>query len=686
VEAGDIQDAQPDSLPDSRAEKAHAMPQFFNTIVPESEESKAPTLQRLSSERSNLTAAASTGGMSGKSMRSPSERSMVSMKSLRRSTSVYSDFQAPDRDLQSTGVRETKMLRAGSVKNTGVFVNQYAVIKNLGSGSFGKVKLAMDTVTGELVAIKVVMRAEKNRKRMMMRRATSGMQMPEDPDEQFKKEILVMKKLYHPNVVQLIEVIDDPQERKLMLVMEYVDGGVVDCKHPMSEEKARKYFQDAAKGLYYLHQNSIVHGDLKPDNMLLSDEEGLVKLTDFGSSSMFEKGDTETMNKTNGTPAFMCPEMCAAQPYRGRVADCWALAVCLWNMVHASLPFQGATVMALYEAIRDREPQFPKNIQISDSLRDLLTRSLKKDPEERLSLRDMLVHPWTTDDGKHTLVDMDEQLDAYDLADVAKKVAIQEITTLLRDFPRKEYREGEYVFMAGFDANEMFFLEEGECEVILRPQDREWLQCDQMALGSAHVPSDSDESEESDSDDDMDMPNEQEDGIVLPGENKAKPAWAVSKFSDSTYQMVKSVSGSLHRHMSKRAEGNGEELLGRKFAGHFVGTVGMPGRAETGKHTVTVRARNHVRAVQITAEAADKFIAENPDTSDPLRKAMGKRDVEHQVYNVMARLSTLHKNIQDTERRRTGVFSEALLPEELAHAQILRTDNGEDDDDTIEES
>lgn len=128
----------------------------------------------------------------------------------------------------------------------------------------------MDTVSGELVAIKVVMRANQQRKKMMMRRAMSGLAMPEDPDEQFKREIAVMKKLSHPNVVQLIEVrnsgdgavffmlclsenccgvqvIDDPQEQKLMLVMEFVDGGVVDCQHPIKEDRARKLFQDAAK-------------------------------------------------------------------------------------------------------------------------------------------------------------------------------------------------------------------------------------------------------------------------------------------------------------------------------------------------------------------------------------------------------------------------------------------------------
>lgn len=110
--------------------------------------------------------------------------------------------------------------------------------------------------------------------------------------------------------------------------------------------------------------------------MLLSDEEGIVKLTDFGSASMFVRGDT--MNKTNGTPAFMCPEMCEAKPYRGRVADCWALGICLWNMVFGKPPFHGNTIVALYEAIRDKELEFPPETPVSDELKDLFIRCAKQ--------------------------------------------------------------------------------------------------------------------------------------------------------------------------------------------------------------------------------------------------------------------------------------------------------------------
>uniref|UniRef100_A0A061QYE0 Calcium/calmodulin-dependent protein kinase kinase n=1 Tax=Tetraselmis sp. GSL018 TaxID=582737 RepID=A0A061QYE0_9CHLO len=580
--------------------------------------------------------------------------SSVGQRSLRRSTSVYSEFATGDLASGLDGfatVKETKLMRAGSVKNTGVFVNQYAVVKNLGSGSFGKVKLAMDTVTGELVAMKVVMRANKQRKQMALRRAMTGMQLGTDPDQQFQREIAVMKKLSHPNVVQLIEVIDDPGESRMMLIMEYVDGGVLSTDEPMEEAQARKYFQDAAKGLHYLHKNSVVHGDVKPENMLVSDEEGVIKLSDFGSSSMFERGDT--MNKTNGTPAFMCPEMCEAKPYHGRVADCWALAVCLWSMVFAKLPFQGTTVMALYDAIRDEELRFPEDREISPQLRDLLERCLRKDPDERLTLEEMMTHPWTTENGKYNVMEEDEQ-DAYDLAEQTRQIFIRQISQLLQGFPRRSFHDGEYLYMAGFDAGEIFFIEEGECEIVLRAQDIESLAQDQQPLGRADVPSDSDESEESEEeseeDDDMDLPNECEDGIVAPGDNKVKPAWALSKFSTSTFEMVKNVSGSLHRHMSRGARNSGEELLGRKAAGNF---VGMIGGGHVSKHTASVRAKGDLKVVVISREDAQTFMDDNPKSSAPLKQAIKKRATENQVFSVMARLSTLHKSIQEKEKGRS---------------------------------
>lgn len=85
------------------------------------------------------------------------------------------------------------------------------------------------------------------------------------------------------------------------------------------------------QGLDYLHSKNIVHGDLKPDNMLLASD-GRVKISDFGSARMVDHGHTTV--RTMGTPAFMAPEMCEGQPYHGEVADIWALGICLYMFVY----------------------------------------------------------------------------------------------------------------------------------------------------------------------------------------------------------------------------------------------------------------------------------------------------------------------------------------------------------------
>lgn len=89
------------------------------------------------------------------------------------------------------------------------------------------------------------------------------------------------------------------------------------------------------QGLDYLHSKNIVHGDLKPDNMLLASD-GRVKISDFGSARMVDHGHTTV--RTMGTPAFLAPEMCEGAPYHGEVADIWALGICLYMFVYGTQP------------------------------------------------------------------------------------------------------------------------------------------------------------------------------------------------------------------------------------------------------------------------------------------------------------------------------------------------------------
>lgn len=111
-----------------------------------------------------------------------------------------------------------------------------------------------------------------------------------------------MKKAQHPNVVRLVEVIDDPSYRKIYLVQELVAGGPVHCSgaEPLEQEAARQLFRGMLRGLEYLHAQHIIHRDVKPENILVT-ADGTAKITDFGVSRTLAS-DSEMLDEAKGTP------------------------------------------------------------------------------------------------------------------------------------------------------------------------------------------------------------------------------------------------------------------------------------------------------------------------------------------------------------------------------------------------
>lgn len=160
-------------------------------------------------------------------------------------------------------------------------VNQYEMLEVLGKGAFGKVKKCR-TPDGGIFATKQLKKSMLKRKRYG--RFGNALQ-------NVQKEIAIWKKLRHPNVVRLHEVMDDPEHDKIYLVNDFVEGGAVmpDQLHcdPMAEERAMDIFLQCLNGLEYLHAQDVVHRDLKPGNILITGG-GVAKITDFGVSQFFE--------------------------------------------------------------------------------------------------------------------------------------------------------------------------------------------------------------------------------------------------------------------------------------------------------------------------------------------------------------------------------------------------------------
>eukprot|EP00002_Diphylleia_rotans_P013385 TRINITY_DN2617_c0_g3_i3.p1 TRINITY_DN2617_c0_g3~~TRINITY_DN2617_c0_g3_i3.p1 ORF type:complete len:421 (-),score=91.74 TRINITY_DN2617_c0_g3_i3:460-1722(-) len=231
------------------------------------------------------------------------------------------------------------------------------------------------------------------------------------------REVAIMKKLTHPNVVSLFEVMDDPSQDEFYMVFEYVEGGPVMSgnveNEPFPEDLARRYFRDVIMGLHYIHQHNIIHRDLKPENLLLTKDDHL-KISDFGVSIVcIEKDDSiPVLKDTVGSPAFFAPEMLTGRSYAGRPIDIWAAGVTLYNFVYGRCPFMADTTVKIFEMIRSETISFP--FATNPQLEDLLNKMLDKDPQTRITMESILVHPWVTKNGAQPLVinDVSETLPA----------------------------------------------------------------------------------------------------------------------------------------------------------------------------------------------------------------------------------------------------------------------------------
>ncbi|KAI0528994.1 hypothetical protein KFK09_001539 [Dendrobium nobile] len=177
----------------------------------------------------------------------------------------------------------------------------------------------------------------------------------------------------------------------------YVEGKLV-CEGSgpggIGESKSRRYLRDVVAGLLYLHAHNIVHGDIKPDNLLITST-GLVKIGDFSVSQVFED-DNDELRRSPGTPVFTAPECCLGLTYHGRAADTWALGVTLYCMVVGHYPFLGETLQETYDKIVNNPMFLPDDI--NPQLRNLLERLLCKDPKHRITLPAVAEHPWVVEE------------------------------------------------------------------------------------------------------------------------------------------------------------------------------------------------------------------------------------------------------------------------------------------------
>lgn len=354
-------------------------------------------------------------------------------------------------------------------------VNNYILLDLLGTGSYGEVKLCKDRRNENLFAIKIINKDFLKKKKFKNLSAnnnannnieqegnvsgapgaishpsssssanpisagSSPSPAPASSDEEnffedIRREIAIMKKLNHPNILRLYEVLDDPKVNKLYLVLEYVKKGDLlnvlkkDAANTsdsssdssflsLSESDLWNLFRQLVSGIRYLHHQGICHGDIKPQNLLIS-EDGVLKIADFGISQMLDSSQGEKQDGSQnadlvvvaGTPAFMAPELCMAQQQRSNMkvagvpsapikingfkADIWAIGATMFMLRVGRPPFISRSVIKLYEKIVNDPVEFPDNPPMPPGFQNLLSHLLEKNVDDRYSFDQIMKHLW----------------------------------------------------------------------------------------------------------------------------------------------------------------------------------------------------------------------------------------------------------------------------------------------------
>lgn len=316
-------------------------------------------------------------------------------------------------------VHETREIRRATDRSGRRIVNQYTFLRKLGEGAYGKVKLA--ECNRRQYAIKIINKDRLRRQREFIVNPRGGMGVKNALQDALR-EIAIMKKLQHDNVVRLYEVINDEEREKLYLgtcysVLDFCGKGPIldwdsnekrficpyesnpNWSETVDEPSLRVQFRQMISGLQYrkpyaVHSNHIIHRDIKPQNVLIT-EDGVVKIADFGQAIIFDADDTQ--QRTAGTLHFFPPESCGAvkAKFSGKAADIWALGLTLYAMVYRKLPFvAGESFAEIIEAINGFELMFPPVPTITDMLRSVLSRMLDKNPNTRVKTVELMADPW----------------------------------------------------------------------------------------------------------------------------------------------------------------------------------------------------------------------------------------------------------------------------------------------------
>eukprot|EP01122_Echinamoeba_exundans_P014910 TRINITY_DN6874_c0_g1_i2.p1 TRINITY_DN6874_c0_g1~~TRINITY_DN6874_c0_g1_i2.p1 ORF type:complete len:649 (+),score=84.81 TRINITY_DN6874_c0_g1_i2:167-2113(+) len=293
-------------------------------------------------------------------------------------------------------------------------IGDYILGKTIGSGSFGKVKKGVHAASGVTVAIKIINKEKITAKKM---------------DHKVRREIFNLRRFRHPHIIKLYQVLET--DRDIYLVMEYVEGGelfdYIVQRGKLPETEARAYFQQIISAVAYCHSLHVVHRDLKPENLLCAPLKGSsgggsggpgsgvgsasaapvapsafshlsssaqysIKIADFGLSNIVQDG--EFLKTSCGSPNYAAPEVIEGKYYSGEEVDVWSCGVILYALLTARLPFDDDYIPHLFQKIKKGKFKMPS--YLSATCQDLIRQLLIVDPLKRITVPEILKHPWFT--------------------------------------------------------------------------------------------------------------------------------------------------------------------------------------------------------------------------------------------------------------------------------------------------
>ncbi|KAJ5127204.1 hypothetical protein N7448_007983 [Penicillium atrosanguineum] len=316
-----------------------------------------------------------------------------STQSHQRERSDMVGAAAPDRAADSSqhaaGTHSTPTAAAQPRRRTTITTptGQWALGKTIGAGSMGKVKLAKNIETGEQVAVKIVPRlsTEEHRNSRESERADRSKEI------RTAREAAIVSLTSHPFICGMRDVVRTTYH--WYMLFEYVNGGqmldYIISHGKLKEKQARKFARQIASALDYCHRNSIVHRDLKIENILIS-KTGDIKIIDFGLSNLFSP---RSLLKTFcGSLYFAAPELLQARQYTGPEVDVWSFGIVLYVLVCGKVPFDDQSMPQLHAKIKKGVVEYPPGL--STECRHIISRMLVTDPKQRASLNEIMNHPW----------------------------------------------------------------------------------------------------------------------------------------------------------------------------------------------------------------------------------------------------------------------------------------------------